>query len=67
MLMTGGTTHRGNEVDILALSAAFGQAAYGDPTKVVHIYSLPDWDALYKHLSDIQHGVVAAFSDAKLL
>jgi hypothetical protein len=67
MLMTGGTTHRGNEVDILVLSAAFGQAAYGDPTKVVHIYSLPDWDALYKHLSDIQHGVVAAFSDAKLL
>jgi hypothetical protein len=53
--------------DISRLDAAFGQAACGNPTMVFRLYLLPSWDALTKHLPQIQCGVAAAFKEAKKL
>jgi hypothetical protein len=53
--------------DISRLDAAFGQAACGNPTMVFRLYLLPSWDALTKHLPQIQNGVTGAFEEAKKL
>jgi len=66
-LATGWATRYSNEADILALDAAFGRAAFGNPTDVIRLYLLPHWGALSEHLHAIQKGIAAAFNDAKLL
>jgi hypothetical protein len=54
-------------MDILALDASFGQAAFSSPTQVIRLYLLPNWSALTEHIDAIHRGVAAAFEDAKLL
>ena len=66
-LCTGWATRYSNEMDILALDASFGQAAFGSPTQVIRLYLLPNFSALTEHLPNIQRGIAAAFEDAKLL
>jgi len=66
-LCTGWSTRYSNEMDILALDASFGRAAYGSPTQAIRLYLLPNFSALTEHLPNIQRGVAAAFEDAKLL
>jgi len=66
-LTSGLASRYSNENDILALDAAFGQAAYGNPSMVVRLYLLPNWSALSEHIEDIQHGVAAAFERVKSL
>jgi hypothetical protein len=51
--------------DISRLDAAFGQAACGNPTMVFRLYLLPSWDALTKHLPQIQRGVAGAFEGSE--
>jgi hypothetical protein len=53
--------------DISRLDAAFGQAVFGNPTTVFRLFLLPDWNALPKHLSQIQRGVTGPFEEAKKL
>ena len=66
-LATGWATRYSNEADILALDAAFGRAAFGNPTDVIRLYLLPHWGALSEHLHAIQKGIAAAFEDAAKL
>jgi len=66
-LATGWSTRYSNEMDILALDASFGRAAFGSPTQVIRLYLLPNFSALTEHLPNIQRGIAAAFEDAKLL
>jgi hypothetical protein len=53
--------------DISRLDSAFGRAVLNNPTIVFRFYLLPSWDALTKHLPQIQCGVAAAFEEAKKL
>jgi hypothetical protein len=64
-LCTGWSTRFANEDAILRLDGVFGQVAYGNPKQVIRLYLLPSWDALTKHLPEIQRGVAAAFAEAQ--
>jgi hypothetical protein len=66
-LCTGWATRYSNVMDIVTLNSSFGQAAYSNPSIVIRLYLLPNWDALKEHIDAIQRGVAAAFEDAKLL
>ena len=66
-LVTGWSSRYSNENDVMMLDAVFGQAAYGNPARVVRLYLLPNWSALNEHIEEVQHGVAAAFERAKSL
>jgi len=66
-LVTGWSSRYSNENDVMMLDAAFGQAAYGNPSSVIRLYLLPNWSTLSEHIEDIQRGVAAAYEKAKSL
>jgi hypothetical protein len=50
-----------------ALYERFCIVAFGDPNMSFSLDDLSSWNDLFKHISDIQRGVAAAFEDAKQL
>jgi len=66
-LMTGWSSRYSNENDVMMLDTVFGQAAYGNPSTVIRLYMLPNWEALGEHIEVVQRGVAAAFEKAKSL